>query len=165
MLAIDDAPGNAAAFRELFRNVPSPVVVVTASENGIPHATTVSSFCSLSIDPLLALVVLDNNSAVLGIIERTRRVGINLLNERQHWIGAACATKTQDKFDAVEWRADDGLPRILDTAGWLSCDVAQITPAGDHKMVVASPRRIKAADVRPLVYHLRQFCYVGPAAA
>jgi len=151
-------------FRELFRNVPGPVTVVTGMEDGIPHATTVSSFSSLSLTPAYALVILDVSSRLLGVIERTGRLGINLLAEHQKQIGTTCASKAADKLRDVEWQESAGLPEITNCAGWLACEAAQVIEVGDHKIIVARPLQIRSSDHAPLVYHRADFRLIGDSA-
>ncbi|WP_114332289.1 flavin reductase family protein [Rhodococcus sp. Eu-32] len=148
-------------YRALFRNVPGPVTVVTGVENGVAHATTVSSFSSLSLTPAYALVVLDLTSRMLGVIERTGRLGINLLADDQSDVGRQCSSKADDKMDTVDWTFTDELPQITDSAGWLACEAAQIIEVGDHKIVVAQPYRIQPSDRSPLLYHRAAFHLVG----
>lgn len=149
------------SFRELFRNVPGPVAVVTAMEDGTAHATTVSSFSSLSLDPTYAQVTLDKSSRLLGVVERTGRLGINLLAENQHQIGSTCASKDADKLRDIPWNESAGLPEIADCAGWLACEAVQVIEAGDHKIIVAQPLQIRSSDSAPLIYHRAEFRRVG----
>lgn len=151
-------------FRELFRNVPGPVTVVTGMEAGIPHATTVSSFSSLSLAPTYALVILDVSSRLLGVVERTGRLGINLLAEHQKEIGLTCASKAADKLRDVDWHESVGLPEITDSAGWLACEATQVIEVGDHKIVVARPLQIRSSNHAPLVYHRGEFRVIGDSA-
>jgi 3-hydroxy-9,10-secoandrosta-1,3,5(10)-triene-9,17-dione monooxygenase reductase component len=155
-VAVDD-------YRHLFQNVPSPVTVVTAMEDGRSHATTVSSFASLSVEPELVMISLDRKSELLRIVERTGRLGINLLAEGQQATGLACASKNPDKLDGIDWQAVDDLPRLGGTAGWLDCEVVQVLEAGDHKILVSKPRRIESYDRPPMMYHRRTFKQVGAA--
>ncbi len=153
-----------ADFKELFQNVPSAVTVVTAMEDRQPHATTVSSFCSLSAEPALVLVALALDSRLLPMIERTARFGINVLAADQEWIGLACASKRADKMGGIDWRDVEGLPKLVDTAGWLDCDLERTVWAGDHKIVIGAPRAIDVAPVVPLIYHRKAFCVATAAA-
>ncbi|MGV9734053.1 flavin reductase family protein [Rhodococcus aetherivorans] len=152
------------SFRELFRNVPGPVAVVTGMEDGVPHATTVSSFSSLSLAPTYAQVILDVSSRLLGVVERTGRLGINLLAAQQKEIGTTCASKNADKLRDIAWRESAGLPEIADSAGWLACEVAQVIAVGDHKIIVAHPLQIRSSDSEPLIYHRAEFRLIGAPA-
>lgn len=52
-------------FRGVMAQVPAAVAVVSVRAGGSPHGTTVSAFTSLSMDPPMLLVSLDNASLSL----------------------------------------------------------------------------------------------------
>lgn len=157
-------------FCELFSGVPTAVSVVTSRNGDVgPHGTTVSAFCSLSLSPPLVLVALDRSSDLLTLLEEHRRFGINVLAVGQEEIGTQCARKGPDKLARVEWRYDDGLPRIEGSAAWLACEVMDLLEGGDHMMVVGLVSACEAGHAEPLVYHRRRFLRLtengkGPAS-
>jgi flavin reductase (DIM6/NTAB) family NADH-FMN oxidoreductase RutF len=67
MTATQLTPVDSAACRAAMGAVATPVSVVTAMAEA-PHGTTVSAFCSLSLDPPLVLVSLGKDSDLLAII-------------------------------------------------------------------------------------------------
>jgi NDP-mannose synthase len=146
------------SFAETFSTVPSPVSVVTTyNDDGRPHGTTVSAFCSLSADPPLVLVALDRSSDLLELLKKSGRFGINLLGAGQDEIGLACARKGQSKFDGLSWHEDGGLPRIDGVAAWLACEVREFLPGGDHQIVVGLVTQCETSESEALVYHRRGF--------
>jgi flavin reductase (DIM6/NTAB) family NADH-FMN oxidoreductase RutF len=149
-VALDD-------FRETLSRVPSPVTIVTTLADGRAHATTVSAFTSLSADPPLVLVALDRSSDLLELLHGTERFAVNLLADGQAEIGLDCAKKGEDKLASVKWHPEDGLPRIEDAAAWLSCEVAEILPGGDHEIVIGLVTACEIGAEEPLVYHRRRF--------
>jgi flavin reductase (DIM6/NTAB) family NADH-FMN oxidoreductase RutF len=145
------------SFRETMSRVPSPVTVVTTLAASGPHGTTVSAFCSLSADPPLVLVALDRSSGLLALLRETRRFGVNLLASAQEDLALACAKKGESKFETVPWHLDDELPRIEGAAAWLSCDVKEFLPGGDHEIVVGLVDRCSTGEGEAIVYHRRRF--------
>jgi flavin reductase (DIM6/NTAB) family NADH-FMN oxidoreductase RutF len=146
------------AFCELFSGVPAAVTVVTARNgDGLAHGTTVSAFCSLSLNPPLVMVALNRSSDLLPFIEGQGRFGINVLAGGQEEVGTACAKKGPDKLTGTSWRYDSGLPRIDGSAAWLACDVQDILAGGDHVMVVGLVTACEPGEAEPLVYHRRNF--------
>jgi flavin reductase (DIM6/NTAB) family NADH-FMN oxidoreductase RutF len=146
------------SFTETFSQVPQAVTVVT-TKNGddSAHGTTVSAFCSLSVDPPLLLVALDRSSDLLKLLRTTMRFGVNLLSGDQAEVGLTCAKKGADKFEAVSWTDEHGLPRIDGTAAWLECEVQELLPGGDHVIVVGLVTACTTEEAEPLVYHRRRF--------
>jgi flavin reductase (DIM6/NTAB) family NADH-FMN oxidoreductase RutF len=153
------------AFCETFRGVPTAVSVVTARNgDGGPHATTVSAFCSLSVDPPLLLVALDRSSDLLKLVEARGRFGVNVLAVGQEEIGAECARKGSEKLAGASWRYDDGLPRIDGSSAWLACDVQDLLSGGDHVIVVGLVTACETASKQPLLYHQRRFLSLPDSA-
>jgi flavin reductase (DIM6/NTAB) family NADH-FMN oxidoreductase RutF len=146
------------SFTETFSQVPQAVTVVT-TKNGddSAHGTTVSAFCSLSVDPPLMLVALDRSSDLLELLRSTMRFGVNLLSADQAEVGLACAKKGPDKFKAVSWTEEHGLPRVDGAAAWLACEVQELLPGGDHVIVVGLVTACETQEAEPLVYHRRRF--------
>jgi flavin reductase (DIM6/NTAB) family NADH-FMN oxidoreductase RutF len=145
-------------FREAMGQVAAPVSVVSIMHEGRPHGTTVSAFASLSMDPPMLLVSLDNTSQLLSRVTTGVRLGINILSSGQHQIATRFAKKGNDKFDAVDWSEEDGAPRISGCHAWAAVTVEQLVPAGDHTVVLGGVVGAAAAPgLSPLTYHRRIF--------
>ncbi len=70
-------------FRELMRRFAAGVTLVTFSENGKLGGLTVSSFCSLSMDPPLVLICIDREVASHKSLEKTATLGVYSCNSEQ----------------------------------------------------------------------------------
>jgi flavin reductase (DIM6/NTAB) family NADH-FMN oxidoreductase RutF len=130
--------------RNALSEVPTPVVVVTTLDGDGPLA-------------------LDQESAVLRKLKATGRFGVSVLAEGPDELAQRCASKAEDKFDAVPWEAEDGVPRIKGAASWFLCETEELVPGGDHEIVVGHVREC-ARDGRggSLVYHRRRFAFTRP---
>lgn len=149
------------AFRGAMGAVASPVSVVT-SYDGAPHGTTVSAFASLSLEPPMVLVSMQNDSELLPVIKRTERFGLNVLAATQDSIGARFARRGLDRFAGVEWELHGAVPRLVGTAAWAACRIESLIVCGDHTIVTGL---VEFADHRPvtgLVYQHRQFGVFTP---
>ncbi len=143
--------------------VPQAVTVVTATDDRRPHASTVSALSSLSAEPPLVMFALKQRSDLLRVLERGTRFAVNLLASGQEAIGLACADQETDKLAGISWHEVDGLPWIDGAAGWISCEVIDLLPGGDHQIVVGNVTRcISTEDAPPLMYHRRSFLDVVP---
>jgi flavin reductase (DIM6/NTAB) family NADH-FMN oxidoreductase RutF len=153
-----ERPGvDASIFREALGAVCAPVAVVTSFYDARPHGTTVSAFCSLSLDPPLVLVALDRGSELLRMIRRARRYGINVLADGQEALATRFARKGADKFDDVRWELDMELPRLEQTASWIACRLHEIVDGGDHVIAVGFVEHAQAGGASPLLYRQRVF--------
>lgn len=148
-------------FVELMSGVCAPVTVVTtATTDGRPHGSTVSSFTSLSLDPPLASFALDRGSGLLPHLHQGARVGVNILAAHQHTLAASFARRcpgTGSKFDGITWTTRAGLPHLPDSAGWTAGRVERHVPGGDHVLLVISVEEAHSTPAAPLVYLRRSF--------
>ena len=143
---------------------PTGVAVVTALERGLPRGLTVSSFCSVSLDPPLVLVCVDRESNTLPALSSSGGFTVNFLAHGREALAARFASKAEDKFVDVRWAAPElpeGGPILVeDSSAHAVCVTRQAVEAGDHWIFVGE---VKEGGVRdgqqPLVYHRRS--YVG----
>ena len=149
------------AFRGAMGAVPTPVSIVTTAL-GTPHGTTVSAFASLSLDPPLVLVSLQDDSDLLGMVRQTRRFGLNVLAFNQAHIAAKFAKRGIDRFADIAWELDHGSPRLHGVASWTACRAADFITAGDHVIVTGLVESAFNADIAGLVYQHRSFGHFTP---
>ncbi|WP_254206016.1 flavin reductase family protein [Nocardia alni] len=136
----------------------TPVSVVTAMADGLPHGTTVSAFASLSMDPPMVLVSLDRGSDLLAIVRETGRFGLNVLGSSQSELALNFARKGGTaKFTGIGFDLEETVPRIPGAAGFLACGVARLVDGGDHVVVLGDVLTADAAGAPPLTYHSREF--------
>jgi flavin reductase (DIM6/NTAB) family NADH-FMN oxidoreductase RutF len=149
-------------FKEALASVCTPVSVVTSHRGDHPHGTTVSAFCSLSLEPPMVLVSLDRSSDLLAIVSESQVFGINVLNHGQRDLALNFARKGSDKFDGVEWQLDRGVPRIAGAATWLVCKLEQLHEGGDHLIAVGLVEHAESSPGNPLLYRRREFGTMTP---
>ena len=145
------------SFRTAMGNVATPVSVVTTFDGETPHGTTVSAFASLSMEPPMLLVSLDNNSQLLPRLSVGARFGLNVLASHQDQVALRFAQKRESKFEDIPWFADDEAPRIVDAHAWLALDVTSLIVAGDHTIVTGAVGAAQASIGTPLTYYQRAF--------
>src|SRR3954465_9378927 len=145
-------------FREVMAGVATPVSVVTAMADGLPHGTTVSAFASLSMDPPMVLVSLARSSELLPIVPGSGAFGLNVLSSSQSSVALKFARKGGvGKFAGVRWDVEAGVPRLPGAGGFLACDVTGVGGGGDHVIVLGVVRAADTITQPPLTYHGRMF--------
>lgn len=152
------------AFREVMSSICTPVAIVTAMLADRPHATTVSAFLSLSVNPPMILVSLDRSSDLLACLRTTRRFGINLLAHDQGQLAVQFSRKGGDRFSGTRWLLRDGLPHLVGSAGWVACSVDRFVPGGDHLLVLGIVEALGSELTPPLTYHRRSFGTHAPVS-
>jgi flavin reductase (DIM6/NTAB) family NADH-FMN oxidoreductase RutF len=155
--AIEPPAGLSEAFKNSMASICAPLSVVTAEFDGKPHGTSVSAFASLSLDPPMVLVSLNNNSELLPVITKSGRFGLNVLASDQALLGNTFGRKGIDRFEGVDWTRLSGVPRLRGAAAWVACELDSVVDGGDHKIVLGRVIRAEHTEAAPLVYYKRQF--------
>lgn len=133
------------------------VAIVTTGSATDPHGTTVSAFMSLSLDPPMVLVSLDQRSSLLALLAEGASIGINVLSTEQNVLARRFAAKGVDRFAGVEWQMTDGAPQLAGNHTWVAGSVARMIEAGDHVLVLVNVENTDVNTNCPLLYWQREF--------
>lgn len=120
-----------------------------------PAGLTTNAFTSLSLDPMLVLVCLDNESRTLAAVREHRRLAVNVLSNAQRELAVTFSGKAAHvkKFRDVEWREEAGVPVLGGTVAWVAGPVLELIPGGDHVIAIASVEAGEAPGGEPLLFH------------
>jgi flavin reductase (DIM6/NTAB) family NADH-FMN oxidoreductase RutF len=141
------------AFREAIAHFATGVTVVTTLYERRPAGMTASAVASLSLDPVLLLVCINNRLPTHTAIEASRCFVVNVLGEGQEELALRFARPATDKFAGVELVTVGGLPVLQDAIAHFVCDVHERFPGGDHSIFTGLVRECAAArGKRPLLY-------------
>ena len=145
------------AFRAALRCFPAGVTVVTLRAGVEIHGLTVSAFASVSPEPPLVAVIIDQRHKASGLLERPGTTfAVNVLGEDQVETSNRFAwLKDEDRFDQGEWAtAATGAPILADALAWLDCRIHSRHVAGTHTIYVGEVEAsgVPRADEPPLVY-------------
>lgn len=144
-------------FKDAMSQLAAAVAIVTTGAEDAPHGTTVSAFMSLSLEPPMVLVSLDQRSALLGELHVGSPIGINVLSTKQGTLARRFANKGVDRFAGVEWEMADGAPKLPCNHTWVAGTVSQLIKAGDHVLVLIDVRSAEVNSNQPLLYWQREF--------
>src|ERR1700749_2887596 len=107
-------------------------VVSTASADAI-HAMTANAFTSVSLDPPLVLVSIDNRTRMHALLPDTRRFGVSVLAgdpERTAWhFAGPPLAEHGDLFER-----EGGVPYVSGAIAHVGCALHARHPAGDHTL-------------------------------
>jgi 3-hydroxy-9,10-secoandrosta-1,3,5(10)-triene-9,17-dione monooxygenase reductase component len=162
-------PEQQRRYRETIGHFATGVAVVTAQSAAGPVGMTANALCSLSLDPLLLLVCIDNSARTLAPIEATGRFAVNVLRAEQHALADAFASKDakQAHFADVPWRLHQAVPVLEEGLAWLVCDLRELHPGGDHTIGIGAVTDMgHDAHGRPLVWYEGRYAALheqGPA--
>ena len=153
------APGDPRLLRRVFGCFPSGVTAVCAVVDGDPVGIAASSFTSVSIDPPLVSVCVQDSSRTWPRLRRAARIGLSVLSFGQDSTCHALAAREGDRFSGVRWLPSaDGAVFIEGAAAVLDCTLHSELPAGDHVIALLRIERVHAdPDVTPLIFHGSRF--------
>ena len=145
------------AFRQAAGRFASGVTVVTTRASQGHYGVTVSSFASLSLNPLLVTVSINRSSPFLEYVRSAEAFAVSVLASDQQQVAAYFAARGRTPepagFATVPTTSDEtGAPIIDGCLSWFDCTVEDLLPGGDHEILVG---RVAAAGGRtgePLVY-------------
>jgi len=144
-------------FRQAARRFASGVTVVTTRAAEGAYGVTVSSFASLSLNPLLVTVSINRSSRLLEYVRSVEAFAVSVLASDQQQVAGYFATSGRspepDGFSTVPTTVQQtGAPIIEGCLSWFDCSLEDVLPGGDHEILVG---RVAAAGGRtgePLVY-------------
>jgi flavin reductase (DIM6/NTAB) family NADH-FMN oxidoreductase RutF len=128
-----------ASLREVMGKLPTGVTVLTTGgERG--HGMTANAFCSVSLDPPLALCCVARPARIHESILSTRSFGVSLLAADQQHLARYFADRTRPQgmaqFDGVDWVPGPrtGAPLLVGALAWVECGLAEVYHGGDHSI-------------------------------
>jgi flavin reductase (DIM6/NTAB) family NADH-FMN oxidoreductase RutF len=162
----DAEPVRSEAFRDAMRHLPAGVTVVTVKAGEQVHGLTVSAFCSVSPEPPLVAIVIDQRHTAYPLLQEEGAVfAVNILAQDQTDLSNRFAwTKDEDRFQAGQWQtAVTGAPVLADALAWLDCVVRERYPAGTHAIYLGEvcASSVPRPDEPPLVYWNRGYRKIG----
>jgi flavin reductase len=149
-----------SAFRRAMGSFPTGVTVVTvASGDGNLHGITVNSFSSVSLDPMLVQVCLNEASRGIGLIERAGAFAVNVLSAGQQdisrWFANRYRPAGSTMFDGVPFEPGvTGCPILVDAMASFDCRLRQSHRAGDHLILLGEVVvLVHRPQLEPLIFH------------
>jgi len=142
-------------FREVFGHFATGVAVITSAGPGRASGMTANALCSLSLDPLLALVCFEQGARTLPIVRDSGRFGLNVLAAGQERLAGVFASKVpeEEKLDSVEHRFEHGVPIIAGALAWAVCSLRELIAGGDHTIAIGEVIEMGHSGGSPLIWY------------
>jgi len=115
-------------FREVFGRFATGVAVVTSSGPGGTGGMTANALCSLSLEPLLALVCFEN-----GVF--------------------ASKLPEAEKLHGVAHRFEHDVPIIDGALAWATCALRELIAGGDHTIAIGEVLSMGLGEGEPLLWY------------
>jgi flavin reductase (DIM6/NTAB) family NADH-FMN oxidoreductase RutF len=125
--------------RDLMRQVPAGVAVVTVDLEGEQIGLTVSSLVSLSLEPPLVGISISRFAALHELLRRAREFALSVLGEGQEAFAQHFARGVPPivHWEGIERRPGlSGAPLLEGALGWIECRLRHEYDVGDHTLFV-----------------------------
>jgi flavin reductase (DIM6/NTAB) family NADH-FMN oxidoreductase RutF len=139
-------------------------VLTTVDGSGRKHGMTATAFTSLSLDPPLCLLCVDNRAATLPALLASRKLAVNLLASGQEDLSKRFAMPSDDRFAGLgdEPGAATGCPLLPGALATIECEVHDVVAGGDHQIVIGLVVGTTVHEGQPLAYFRGRYCDVAP---
>jgi flavin reductase (DIM6/NTAB) family NADH-FMN oxidoreductase RutF len=140
---------------------------VHSEVHGEVHGMTANAFASVSLDPMLVLVCVDQTARTHAHLHAKKRFGINVLCDDQRAISEyyARAERTHDHAEVVTGarfdRTKHGTPVLHGSLAYLECRLHTAQDAGDHTIFIAEVEEVVVREGQPLLFFRGKYRKVG----
>jgi flavin reductase (DIM6/NTAB) family NADH-FMN oxidoreductase RutF len=147
-------PVDKVEFRRALGHFAAGVTVVTSKiDDGEVAGMTVTAFSSLSLDPPLVLVCIDQRARMHDRLPVGGNFAVNILSQDQESVSRHFASSDPDPFHKIGYaEGATGAPLIEGVIAAVECRVVQRFPGGDHTIVVGQVENLWVHEGQPLVH-------------
>lgn len=143
-------------FRETLGRFASGITVVTTMHEGEIHGMTANAFVSVSLDPPLVLVSVDNRATMHEILPKSKRYGVSILAVEQQALSQHFAGQPQEGLEIPFVRRNE-VPLLAGAVAHLVCRVVDEYPAGDHTLYIGQVEYLDYRDGAPLLFYTGKY--------
>ena len=148
-------------FRETMGMFATGITIVTAEYKGKMMGITVNAFMSVSLDPKLIAISIDENASMYTKLQETKQFGLSILQEEQKEL-SMIFSKQMEKDREIPYIAQGDVPVIEDSIATLSCKVMDTAKAGDHMIFIAEVTDIKVKTGDPVLFYGGKYRTINP---
>jgi flavin reductase (DIM6/NTAB) family NADH-FMN oxidoreductase RutF len=150
------------SLRAAMRAWSAGVTVVTATYENQKHGMTVNSFTSISLDPALITISLQQNTRTHEVVLKSKAFGLTILSAEQVHLSNIFAGRfkeIEDKFANIKTETlVTGSPFIMGGLSWLDCRIVQTFDAGMNTLFISEVVAARGTGSgEPLIYHNREY--------
>jgi len=139
-------------FRNTMGKFSTGVTVITTKVGEDVHGMTANAFMSVSLDPKLISISVDNQANMLKKIKESGKFAVNILAAEQQDISMHFAG--QKKRDSeVEFENINNVPIVRDSLATIVCDIHDSYRVGDHTLFIGKVFEIDLRDGSPLTFY------------
>lgn len=146
-------------YRDLFRNHPGGVAIVTAETEDGPTGFTVSSVISVSASPPLLIFTVNMTSGTWKALRTAESAVVHFLGQDNRDLAVKFSTPGINRFNDTDWSMlSTGEPLLNGVQTWARGRVLRKIISGSSVIIELLIEKSRtSADHKPLVYHARSY--------
>ena len=143
-------------FRSTLGRFATGVTVITTEKDGQIHGMTANAFLSVSLDPPLVLVSVDNRATMHKLLPESKRYGVSILAANQEALSNHFARRPVEGLK-IPFIEKHGVPVLDGAVAQIIARVVEIHPAGDHTLYIGHVEHLEWTDEKPLLFFAGQY--------
>jgi len=156
-------------FRDAMRSWATGVTIITTQTSALRHGMTLNSFTSLSLEPPLVLVCVQNNVRMMSLLRESKKFAVSVLRAGQEDISnrfAGRSTEHTDRFAGLNTlTAVTGSPILKNALAYFDCTIGSMYPGGTHTVIIGRVLAAKRFEGESLIYWNRDYREIGAVGA
>lgn len=143
-------------FRDAMGKFATGVTVITTKAADEIHGMTANAFMSVSLNPKLITVSIDNRAKMLHKIKEAKRFVVNILSDKQQDISMHFAGQAKEDR-AIDFGFRQEMPVIKESLASVVCDLESSYVVGDHTLFIGKVMDIDSAEGDPLLFYCGKY--------
>lgn len=139
-------------FRNTMGKFATGVTVITTKVGEDVHGMTANAFMSVSLDPKLITISIDNRANMLDKIRNSGKFAVSMLGEEQQDVSMHFAGQ-KERDGGVQFDLINNVPIVRDSLASIVCDVHDTHVVGDHTLFIGKVFDINLRDGIPLTFY------------
>lgn len=148
-------------FKMVMGRFATGVTVVTTRLGALCAGITVNAFCSLSLEPPLVLICIDQASRVHDLLVQAGIFAVNILTDQQEDIARCFASPAERRWKdfcgCATHAVATGAPVLDESLAYVDCHILDVFPGGDHSIIVGRVEAVGSSEGAPLLYYRGQY--------
>jgi flavin reductase (DIM6/NTAB) family NADH-FMN oxidoreductase RutF len=138
-------------FRNAMGKFASGVTVITTEEGGEIHGMTANAFMSVSLNPKLVVISIDERAHMLEKIRGSKKFAVNILAADQQIFSMKFAGQLKEEID-IPFEELSGQAVLKGAIAQITCEVVNEHVEGDHTLFIGKVTDIHLEDHDPLLF-------------
>jgi flavin reductase (DIM6/NTAB) family NADH-FMN oxidoreductase RutF len=140
-------------FRDAMGKFATGITIVTIEYDGEIMGMTVNAFMSISPDPKLIAISIDEKASMYDQLLETKKFGVSILSEQQKDISMIFSRQIEGDRNSIPYVKQDHIPVIDQSLVTLACHVQDTADAGDHTILIAEVTEINMNEGEPVLFY------------